>query len=647
MGCMAENRFEPVPLPDIRLRGKIAALTDTFFRERVTSEYAWNVIYRETEDAFRNQLDDRGAVGRWQGEYWGKWIISACRVCRYQHNDSLKAFISRASANLIALQRADGYIGTYRDSLNMFSPDPEKAIAEVGYPCKWNWNIWCRKYTLWGLLESYELNQEEQVLSAAVRLADHLIRELEENGIDIRKTGTFCGLASCSILKPMLILYRHTGNEKYLDFGKAIARQWEGEEAPGLIANSLAMKPIDSWYEDTLSWSKVYEGLSCFDGLLELYRVTGEKKYLNAAECFWKLLETGEKNLLFSVGYNDQYRGAAGEINVLTEPCDVIHYMRLCFELFRLTGRAEYMDSFELAFCNPLLAAACKDGKWGARTVRGCGKHEYAHMQAFMRYNHCCVNNMPRGFLNAAESTVMTGEGAVLINLYHACDARVRLGDTRVLVHTDGDYLADSSARIRLAFEGDAADVLLRVPSWSGKNSIWVGKERREVQPGLYRVKAEELLQAGESAGGPLCVTLRVAFDNTPVLRLFGKEVPHHGREDWQYRRWGRAEDYDRALGRTFLDSPRATLRKGPILLCRSKLIGNTAEEMFEDGGRVPEDSVCTLDKLEAPADVMALFTARFRGGPKGKELLSAKVCDYASAANMEQDDGEYFSIYF
>ena len=279
-----KDLFTSVPLADVQLDGKIAKLMDTFFYERVMSDYAHHTIYQETEDAFRSQLDDKGVVGIWQGEFWGKWIISAARVCRYNHSNELKAFIRQAAHNLMAMQREDGYLGTYKDSLNMFSPDPQKAIEEVGYPSKWNWNIWCRKYTFWGLLESYELTEDNAILTCAVRLADHLLKELAENQINILKTGTFCGVASCSIMKPMLILYRHTGDKKYLDLCTGIADQWEQPDVPGLIYNSLAMKKIDDCYEDTLSWSKTYESLSCFDGLVELYRVTGKQTYLQTAE---------------------------------------------------------------------------------------------------------------------------------------------------------------------------------------------------------------------------------------------------------------------------------------------------------------------------------------------------------------------------
>ncbi len=630
-----KNIYEPVPLEHIQIQGKIGSLMDKFFHERVLSDFARSVIYQETEDAFRRQTDDTGVVGMWQGEFWGKWIISAVRVCRYCGEEELKDFIRDCNYHLMSLQRADGYIGTYRDSGNVFPADPEKSKAVMGWPCSWNWNIWCRKYTLWGMLESYELLGDGKILDSARRLADQLLGELKEKQIDITKTGTFAGMPSCSIMKPMLVLYRNTGDETYLEFCKEIADKWETHEKPGLIANSLERRVIDDWYEDTVSWSKTYECLSCFDGLLELYRITGKEQYLEAAENFYELLETGEKNLLFSVGYNDQFYGAASEINAITEPCDVIHYIRLCFELFRLTGRVRYMDSIELIYYNAFLASPCKDGTWAARTVRGAGKQEYSHMQAGMRYSHCCVNNLPRGFLNAAECAVMTGEKELLINMYHAYEAQLSFGGRTVKVCVAGDYMADSSAVVQVVFDGEPADVCVRIPGWSKSSRVTVNGEAYSVQPGYFKIpfRARQM-------------EIRVEFDNTAYVKPFGKPVPRHSSEDWQYRRWGTGtpEAYERALGRTFLDETRCTIQKGAVLLCRSKLIGNTAEEMFGGRNLIDGGYQCRLEKCQTEAEVMVLYTAHISDGQKE---FCTPVCDYASAGNMEQEDEEYFSIYF
>ena len=637
-----QNLLTSVPLENIQIEGKIGTLMQTFFTERVLSDFAQNTIYKETEDAFRRQEDEQGVIGIWQGEFWGKWIISAARVCRYLHDEELKTFIKQGAYHLLELQREDGYIGTYKNSANVLSPDPIKAREQMGWDCKWNWNIWCRKYTLWGLVECYELTKDVTILQGAVKLADQLLKELKDNQIDIITTGTFCGLPSCSIMKPILLLYGHTADKKYLDFCIDIAEKWETTQ-PGLIQNSLAMKPIPDWYEDTLSWSKTYETLSCFDGLLELYRITGNPKYLEATECFYELMEKDEKNLLFSVGYNDQFIHSSKEINALTEPCDVIHYIRVCYELYKLTGNVKYMDSIELIYYNSMLAAPCKDGKWAARTVRGSGAHEYAHFQAKMQHSHCCVNNIPRGLLNAAECAVMASQNECIINLYHTYNAQINVGETVVTIQTNGDYLAHSRAKLHVCFQGTPVDILLRIPAWTQNAMVTVNGISHKASSGLHRINTANTIVNVEGTS-TVQLDIEVAFDNSVHICPFTKPVPQHSCTDWQYRRWGQEEHFTQSLNRTFLQQPRCLLQKGPILLCRSKLIGNTAAEMFDGVNLIDENFTCALEPCNTDSDVFLCYTAHFSNGT---QIFDTKVCDYASAANMEQNDSEYFSIYF
>ena len=126
------------------------------------------------------------------------------------------------------------------------------------------------------MLEAYGLLGDKFMLDSSVGMADCIIREMDELGVLPNDTGTFNGLPSCSLMKPMLILYRYTEDKKYLDFCLKIADRWERVEImPAIIANSLSDKRIREWYPDSNKWAKAYEMMSCFEGLLEYYRVTG------------------------------------------------------------------------------------------------------------------------------------------------------------------------------------------------------------------------------------------------------------------------------------------------------------------------------------------------------------------------------------
>ena len=641
MEYTVNNRIRPAVLGETQLGGLSKTLSDRFFEERIFSDFARNVIYKEAEDAFKNQLDDELYYGIWQGEFWGKWVISAAEVCKYTGREELRTFLQNAAHKLLTYAREDGYLNTYKDSLNVFQVDPIEAKKRTNQAKNWNWNIWCRKYTLWGLLSVYELTGDREILTGAARLADHLIGELSANGIELCDTGTFVGMPSCSILKPMLLLYRATEDRKYLDFCiEHIANKWEREDGscPNLITNALGQKRLTEWYANSEKWAKAYEMMSCYEGLCELYRYTNEEKYLRACECIYEILKAYELNPAFSVGYNDVFANASDEINLVSEPCDAIHWMRLCYELFTLTGDVKYVDSIELTYYNAMTAGIFKDGKWGARAIRGAGSPMWSETQANMKYQHCCVNNVPRALVRIAETAVMQDDDCLYVNLYESANvtlhyeggtARVTVGDT---------YFTSGKVDVAVTFEGERKALRFRIPAWCKNADMTVDGKTVSVKSGYAMVVPN----------ADAC-TVSLDFHIGVVIRPFQKPVPQHtelvgGKPHWKLARWV----IQWALGETtedlFQRQPRATLMYGPLLLARSKTIGNTEEEMFasaplDKNADVRITSVCgDCDLYRLKLDLTFI---------SGDTTTKTTVCDFGSAGNQKLEDHRYFCMYF
>ena len=618
------NMTNPLPMEDIHFGSHIDSQASRFFYERIQSDYAHKVVYQETEDQLRLRNDDETPVGYWRGEFWGKWMISACRVARYEKDDSLKKFLHAAVLRVIATADPDGYIGSYKDPKNVFPCDPEVSMAAVGFRSVFNWNVWCRKYTLWGLLETYLLTGDRRILDAAVKTTDQLIDMLHQMGIKTAQCGTFNGLPAGSIMKPMLILYRLTEDKKYLEFALEIADDWERADGkvPNVIANALAMKPVHTWYENPRSWAKAYEMMSCLDGILELYRVTGVKRYLTAVENMYTLLWEHEQNALFSVGFNDQFTHGSAWANAISEPCDVIHWMRVCSELYYLTGEAKYMDTFEKCFYNAFLASSFKDGKWGARGVRSMGRHMVTHGKVEMQHNHCCVTNVPRGFINAAECYVLQTADGLIIN--HYTDFTANAADATVKI--SGSYLRDGN--VEIAVDTRKAMVLkLRIPAFSNKTII--NGKKIEASNGYYSLK----LGAGPTQ-------IKLSFEMTVSLREMKETPEHFPTEDFRVRRFIMDNP---VLEENMTWDRRATVVYGPLLLTRSKLVGNTEQEMFDSDTVAHKGYVCTVTPMECD-NVNYGFEVAFTNADG---VVKTKMCDYGSGTNIESaDDDKLFNIY-
>ncbi len=616
------------------LDDEIGRRFDSYVHARVNGKFAIEEILREAEDFFRDKHDDEYSHGLWRSEFWGKLMLSAVRVCKMKKDEKLKSDIKNSVYRVLSFQKENGYLNTYRREDFVVEADPEVMIKEVGWPSRFNWSVWGRKYTLWALIEAAQLLDDQIVLSACEKMADHLMEQLCRLGLRLKDTGCLKGLASCSILKPMLVLYRLTGKKEYLDFCLDFVKEWQREdnECPNLINNALSGKAVYHWYDDELWGAKAYEMMSCFDGICELYRVTGDMVYLDAVSTFCDMLVKHESNILGSVGYCENFRDAAEFPDAATEICDVIHWMRLCHEMFVLTGEQKHMDRMEKAFVNAFLAGIYEGGGFGAFFVRSAGRQWNIEGHCESKYQHCCLNNLGRGFVNAAESVITKASTTedYYINMY--VPARVNFGkvDFRVAC----GYFDSGKVAVSVRGAAPGTRVHFRIPDWSKNTEVIIGDTQTSVKCGeYYTVTVDESF-----------VVIRFVFDMTVELIDFKGKFQKLPENDYHYRRW--IDDIDGLCGKAEMcKHPMTVLRRGPVMLARSKRLGDNSDSMFS-GETVfgAKERTCTASRIRHDHMLVACRVTLVADGVE-KHLI---MCDYASAANRDVDLGDtrYFTLY-
>ncbi len=628
---------------EAKLAGPAGEKLERFFAHRILGDFAKETVFPEARQAFVDRDDDLFGpfppgyprrFGMWKGEFWGKLMISASRIAKYEHDEQLKTWLHEEALRLIATQDADGYLGTYRDRDYIQSMDMDEMKTNSCIKGAWNWNLWGRKYTIWGLLMNYELNGDPVVLKAAERSMDHILSQLKAKQLRFSDTGTFHGVPSMSILKPLLKLYQLTKKPEYFERAKEIVddcRRADGRH-PNLIANAFSERPLGDWYPQPWQWAKVYENLSLADGLLEWYRLTGEAGVLEAMKRLQAKLNEHELNPMFSVGYNDQFANAARQLNGVSEPCDVIHWIRFNYDLYLLTGEPKYVDAMELGFFNTYLAAIYRNGQWGARGVRS---HTFHHAilngQSGMKHQHCCVNNLPRTACDIASVTAAKdAAGTLYVAFYN--DATAEVGGDRVEI--SGGYPFRDEILVKLN-KRTAGKVRFRVPAWSA----------RDLDRGTWR---EFDAPAGESE-------YRLVFDLSP--RLYDpmrrpmtyqpiaydfQDEDEPFKRDWLTRMWMNYSD-DYSLANLMRTTPAATIMRGPLLLAKARVAGteqSQIESVVTVHGTRPQLALKPLPAEDSIARWMLTIG-------EGKLSVTVPVCDYPSAGD-KYEFGQYgFSIWF
>ena len=635
-----EDRLRSVHDGGAKLSGSVGSKLDRLIAHRVSGEFARNVIFPEARSAFEKPDDDtfrkypgwEKPFGMWKGEFWGKLMISGCRMAAYTHDVELKKFLHEEALRMIALQREDGYLGSYVDPEYVQPQDWEKVGRDTTVKCTWCWNLWCRKYTMWGLLMNWKLTGDSRILEAVKKSMDQEIAMLKRLGLRLCDTGTFVGMPSSSVLKPLLQLYEATCEKRYLDFAREIVDDFRREDgrAPNLIANAFSGEPVADWYDESWDWAKAYEMMSCCDGLLEYYRITGEESVLEAMKRVQALLAQHETNPLFSVGYNDQFANAARHLNGVTEPCDAIHWIRFNLDLFQITGETKYADAIELAFYNAYLAGIFRDGTWGARGVRS---HAYHHTvrtgQSGMKHQHCCVNNLPRTIADVASLVAANDSNGTLYVAFYG-DSTAEIGGDRIRI--SGNYPYGDSVKVTIV-KDCPGKVKFRIPAWS----------RSSPDRGTWRTidlpKGETTVSIDLDMRPRLVDSRRSPTDYSPPEK---SEKDGEMKYEWRQSLFA---DYgaDPALLSVMRTTPAAEILRGPLVLAKAEVVGTGIEDIASTEtihGRKPKLTL-TPRKAEGVTAAWDLTIG------EGKGAKTVPVCDFPSAGDLYKDGGMRFSIWF
>ena len=156
----------------------------------------------------------------------------------------------------------------------------------------------------------------------------------------------------------MVRLYSLTKNERYLDFATYLV------EAGGLdIANIFRLAYENNFKPYQYPITKAYETISCFEGLLEYYRVTGIHWHKTAVVNFADAILETDFTVVGSCGCSFEFfdhsavRQANTNVEFAQETCVTVTLMKFLFQVSLLTGDPKYVDAFERSLYNAYFGA--------------------------------------------------------------------------------------------------------------------------------------------------------------------------------------------------------------------------------------------------------------------------------------------------
>jgi hypothetical protein len=390
----------------------------------------------------------------WIGEHIGKWLHAATLAWANSNDATLRSRLDYAAAELIKAQEPDGYLGTY-------VPAKRFGLYENA-----DWDVWSHKYCLIGLLTYYQYTGDAASLQACRKAGDLLIATFGPGKKSILSAGTHMGMAATSVLEPMVLLYRFTGEERYLDFAKYLVRAWDEPNGPKIIASLLAKKRVDQTAN-----GKAYEMLSNLVGLCELARATGDRSFLEPVLNAWADVVAHRLYLTGSASAGEHFQTDYDLPNQMgasiCETCVTVTWIQLNLELLRLTGEARFGHELERSFYNHLAAA---------QSPAGADWCYYTAMEGTKPYDAgitCCHSSGPRGIALIPQAAFLRyragGVDGLAVNLFEPARVEVQLSGATVNVDQQSEFPRRGRTTFRFYVERPVTFAFkVRAPAWAG-----------------------------------------------------------------------------------------------------------------------------------------------------------------------------------
>ena len=593
-------------------------------------------LWRRFVQQFREDADfDAG----WRGEYWGKMMRGACFTYSYTQNGQLYDILTQTVSDM------------------MESADPDGRISSYGRDHEFDgWDIWSRKYVLLGMQYFHEICKDaafaERIVASMCAQTDYIIGKIGDGPDKMPITAAtrhWRGLNSSSLLEPVVRLYRLTGKQKYLDFAEYIV-DCGGTDVENIFDLAYADELAPYQYPVT----KAYEMTSCFEGLLEYYRITGIERYKTAVMNFAEQILKTDFTVIGSCGCTHELfdHSSVRQANTTNTPiaqetCVTVTLMKFFYQLLLLTGDPVYADAFERSAYNaflgaintekvvePLIAAA--HPTWNAaplpfdsyspRTAgtRGNGIGGLKLMSDNHYYGCCaCIGSAGCGLI--PKITLLRAEDGLVLNLFISgtVTARTPAGGRLVLIQETA-YPRDGAVRITFDMDRDEEFTLWsRNPAWSKTTEVTVNGAPAAGSGGYIKIRrvwksgdaVELALDMRTEAVRPVAYAPQVLMNKV----IWGKNymVPAYDRQDPLALR-------------------HIAFRRGPLMLAQDSRLGYSVDDPA--GFLVGEDGYV---EVRFPAEDTAPYAHMVETRIPLADGGYMTVTDYASAGKLWTEESK------
>ncbi len=453
---------EAFPLSDTRL------LDGSPFKHAMDKNAQW--LLELEPDRFLHRFRTNAGLEP-KGEIYGGWesdkvsghtlghYMSACAMMYAASGDKrFKEKVDYIVEELAICQEArkTGYVGGIPEEDRIWDEVSRGDIRSAGFDLNGGWVPWYTQHKIWaGLIDSYLYADNEQAKQVAIKLTDWAVRMFGGLTDDQFQQILACEFGGMN--ESLAEMYAITGNQSYLElaekfYHKAILDplKEQRDELAGKHSNTQVPKII---------------------GIARLYELTGKEDYYKIATFYWDRM-VNHHTYVNGGNSNHEHLGEPDHLNdrlspSTSETCNTYNMLKLTKHLFSWETKAAYMDYYERALYNHILASQNPDDGMVCYFIplqSGTRKAFSSRFDSFW----CCVASGIENHVKYAESVFFkSNNGGLMLNLFIPSSLHWKERNMDIRMETQ----FPEKEEIKISFSGkkQTFPLYIRYPKWAVK----------------------------------------------------------------------------------------------------------------------------------------------------------------------------------
>lgn len=396
--------------------------------------------------------DYRGYAGKGiSGHSLGHWLSAASSMYAVSGDTEIKERLDYAVDKLAKYQKMDGhgYVGGF--SRAGFESVLNGTLEVSAFDLNGYWVPWYSLHKIYqGLIDAYELADNETALKVVCGFADWA-----KTVTDPMSDEKFNQMLECEyggMNEVMAKLYSITGKKDYLDLAARFTQ-------PSII------EPLSEG-KDELQGKHANTQIPKVIGAAEIFEQNADRTdYMEAAKFFY---DTVVNHRSYVIGGNSNYEhfGTMTEEVLGTqtcETCNTYNMMKLAEHLYAWEHNAEYMDYYERALFNHILASQDPDS--GMKTYFMATKQGHFKVYSTMENSFwCCVGSGMENPSRYARNIYYKDGDSFYVNQFISSTVEWREKGLEISQKTK--YPFEDTTVIKIEKGSAKAEFKIRIPSW-------------------------------------------------------------------------------------------------------------------------------------------------------------------------------------